>query len=326
MGKKSVEKKKKEIISEPIPVPIEQRKSIEKEIISKSIPPPIEQRKSIEKEIISEPIPVSIEQRKSIEKKEEKIELHGASVNLPKLELVEPGPLPTLPIKEVKVKKPTGGLCASCVGKKSAEKKKKEIISEPIPVPIEQRKSIEKEEKTIDLHGASVNLPKVELVEPGPLPTLPIKEIKVKKSVEKKKKEIISEPISVPIEQRKSIEKEEEKIDLHGASVNLPKLELVEPGPLPILPIKEVKVKKPTGGLCASCFGKKSAEKKKKEIISEPLPAPIEQRKSIEKEEEKKEALTPTIEVPSLPSTVTDEPILPRINIDVFRERNFEVK
>ncbi len=110
-------------------------------------------------------------------------------------------------------------------------------------------------------------------------------------------------------------------IDLHGAAVNLPEIELVKPGPLPILPIK--KIKKSTGGLCASCFGKKAAEKSKKEIISESIQAPIEQKKSIEKEE-KKEDLSPIIEVPSVPLTTIDQPILPKVNIDIFKERNFQ--
>jgi hypothetical protein len=90
---------------------------------------------------------------------------------------------------------------------------------------------------------------------------------------------------------------------------------------LPILPIK--KIKKSTGGLCASCFGKKAAEKSKKEIISESIQAPIEQKKSIEKEE-KKEDLSPIIEVPSVPLTTIDQPILPKVNIDIFKERNFQ--
>ncbi len=113
-------------------------------------------------------------------------------------------------------------------------------------------------------------------------------------------------------------------IDLHGAAVNLPEieLELVKPGPLPTIHItkekKPIKIKKSTGGLCASCFGAKAAEKKKKKIVSEP----IEQKKSIE--EEHKADLSTIIESPSLPSTRNDEPISPKVNIDIFKERNFE--
>jgi hypothetical protein len=110
-------------------------------------------------------------------------------------------------------------------------------------------------------------------------------------------------------------------IDLHGAAVNLPEIEWVKPGPLPTIHItkekKPIKIKKSTGGLCASCFGAKAAEKKKKKIVSEP----IEQKKSIEEEHKD---LSPIIESPSLPSTGNDEPILPKVNIDIFKERNFE--
>ncbi|CAF1545270.1 unnamed protein product, partial [Adineta steineri] len=66
-------------------------------------------------------------------------------------------------------------------------------------------------------------------------------------------------------------------IDLHGAAVVLPEVQLVKPGPLPTLSI--TKGKKSTGGLCASCFGSKSAEKKKKQRHSKTVSAPIEQKK-----------------------------------------------
>ncbi|CAF0958978.1 unnamed protein product [Rotaria sordida] len=123
-------------------------------------------------------------------------------------------------------------------------------------------------------------------------------------------------------------------IDLHGAAVNLPDVELVQPGPLPTLSIKKQdktkKVKKTSGGLCASCFSTKAKEKtKQKETISGTIRAPIEQKKSFE--EEKKEDFsspviikTPVIESPSLTSTTINEPILPKVNIDIFRERNFQ--
>ena len=109
--------------------------------------------------------------------------------------------------------------------------------------------------------------------------------------------------------------------DLHGAAVDLPDIELVTPGPLPT--ISATKVKKSTGGLCASCFGAKSAEKiKKKKSIPQPIPVPIEPPKPIEKEEKKD--LSPITEVPSSPSPTNEGPILPRVNIDQFRPRNFE--
>ncbi len=114
-------------------------------------------------------------------------------------------------------------------------------------------------------------------------------------------------------------------IDLHGAAVDLPAVKLVTPGPLPTLP--KTKVKKAAGGLCASCFGAKSAEKKKKEQAAESVPvAPIEPQKPVEKEDEEKKDLSPILEVSPSPSTTVNEPILPRVNIDQFRERNFQKK
>ncbi|CAF2544234.1 unnamed protein product [Rotaria sp. Silwood2] len=124
-------------------------------------------------------------------------------------------------------------------------------------------------------------------------------------------------------------------IDLHGAAIKLPDIELVQPGPLPTLPIKKddetKKVKKSTGGLCASCFSTKAKEKKKqKQTISETIKAPIEQKKIVQ--QEKKEDLSSTIiittqniEPPSSSSsTAINEPILPKVNIDIFKERNFQ--
>ncbi|CAF3536047.1 unnamed protein product [Rotaria sordida] len=138
-------------------------------------------------------------------------------------------------------------------------------------------------------------------------------------------------------------------INLHGAAVDLPEIELVKPGPLPTLPItkekhkkpkelittdKTPKVKKSTGGLCASCFGTKAAENKKKELTSKTLQAPIEQKKIIE--EEKKDNIpsttiissAPTIEsipVPVLPTTTTtttdEQVILPSVEIDKVEEQ-----
>ena len=111
-------------------------------------------------------------------------------------------------------------------------------------------------------------------------------------------------------------------IDLHGAAVDLPPVELVEPGPLPTLPI--VKGKKSAAGLCASCFGAKAAEKKKRKkgATSAPIPAPAERKKSTG--EEKKQQPSPVTEAPPVLFARSDEPILPRVNIDTFKERNFQ--
>ncbi|CAM4760231.1 unnamed protein product [Rotaria magnacalcarata] len=156
----------------------------------------------------------------------------------------------------------------------------------------------------------------------------------------------IIEPVDVQPEERNiiilptktdemTIQKKRIHIDLQGAAVKLPDIELVQPGPLPTLSIgkenkgKKIKTKS-TGGLCASCFGKKSKEnKRQKETILETAQAPIEHKKIIEPE--KKEDLpsttivaTHTNESSALPSIVINEAILPRVNIDVFRDRNFE--
>jgi len=115
---------------------------------------------------------------------------------------------------------------------------------------------------------------------------------------------------------------------LHGAPVDLPEVELVKPGPLPTLSIKkekhkkpqesikiektpkEPKVKKSTGGLCASCFGAKAAEKKKKETTSETAKAPIEQQKLEEGKTDDVSPTTPTIEsspIPTLSATTEEQ-------------------
>ena len=59
-------------------------------------------------------------------------------------------------------------------------------------------------------------------------------------------------------------------IDLHGAAVDLPDIQLVEPGPLPT--ISTSKVKKSASGLCASCFGTKSNKQKLQIAISRYYP------------------------------------------------------
>ncbi|CAF4484805.1 unnamed protein product [Rotaria sp. Silwood1] len=133
-------------------------------------------------------------------------------------------------------------------------------------------------------------------------------------------------------------------INLHGAGVDLPKVELVKPELLPTSAVtkekhkktKEVtttektpKVKKSTGGLCASCFGAKAAEKKKKELTSETRPAPIEQKKVIEQEKKddipKTTAIlsTPTIEsipIPVLPPRTDEQITLPNVEIDKIQD------
>lgn len=109
--------------------------------------------------------------------------------------------------------------------------------------------------------------------------------------------------------------------NLHGAGVDLPEIELVKPGPLPTISItkekqkkvkepitseKPAKVKKSTGGLCASCFGAKAAQKQKKQGASEVAKAPIEPAKVTI--EEKVDSPPPTIEITSTP-TVDASPL-----------------
>lgn len=143
-----------------------------------------------------------------------------------------------------------------------------DVQPEPTPIIIPSTK---KEESTVskvataattNLHGASVDLPEVELVKPGPLPTIPT--------------------ISITKEKQKKVKKE------------------------PITTEKVPKIKKSTGGLCASCFGAKAAEKKKKEATAEAAKAPIEQEKTLE-ETEKKDEQSPVAVVPT--STVDSSPI-----------------
>jgi hypothetical protein len=163
--------------------------------------------------------------------------------------------------------------------------------------------------------------------------------------------------------------------NLHGASVTLPDIELVQPGPLPSLSLtndkvkkskqattndKSVKTKKSSGGLCGACFGAKAAQKSKKEKISATVQAPIEQTKAIEIESKPDVATVtvPTIEtlepIVNIVELTTDETIeaaaaaaaaatttideistdvatslvdataiLPSVQIDTFQERNF---
>ncbi|CAF1620683.1 unnamed protein product [Adineta ricciae] len=136
--------------------------------------------------------------------------------------------------------------------------------------------------------------------------------------------------------------------NLHGAAVDLPEVELVEPGPLPTLTItkekhkkskepivsttsaeKPVKTKKASAGLCASCFGAKAAEKKKKESKSETVKAPIEQKK-VEEEVKKDEPPVTTIETTaniesSSQPVPTQEAIeLSNVNIDNYQERTYQ--
>jgi len=121
---------------------------------------------------------------------------------------------------------------------------------------------------------------KVEHLEPRPATIEPI--------------HVESEPTPIVIPKEKHEESTVSKAleNLHGASIDLPQVELVTPGPLPILTIakekkekptkkpkeKTVKAKKSSVGLCASCFGAKAAAKKKKDATN----APIEQKKEVE--------------------------------------------
>lgn len=126
---------------------------------------------------------------------------------------------------------------------------------------------------------------------------------------------------------------------LHGAPVDLPEIELVKPGPLPVLSIpkdkvkkskepittdKPVKLRKSTGGLCASCFGSKAAEKKRKETSAEPTKAPIEKKVDLPITES---IATPTIEavpIPILPLAIDGAFIVPDTDIDQYKERTFD--
>jgi hypothetical protein len=147
-------------------------------------------------------------------------------------------------------------------------------------------------------------------------------------------------PIVIPSTKKDESTVSKTPLSLHGAPVDLPELDLVKPGPLPTLPklkekhikTKEVvvkdapKVKKSTGGLCASCFGAKAAAKNKKEATSEPTKAPIEQKKIVE--EVKKDDIHPTtVELsppPVLPVTNDDSTVLPNIHVDTFQEQTLQ--
>ena len=116
-------------------------------------------------------------------------------------------------------------------------------------------------------------------------------------------------------------------LNLHAAAVQLPEVELVKPGPLPTFPTTKGKKvrspKKSTGGLCASCFGGKSAEKKKRDVVSTaPIPAPLEPKSTTNIQEEQP-ASSPPAQSSIESSAEPDAPILPRVNIDTFRERTF---
>lgn len=133
-------------------------------------------------------------------------------------------------------------------------------------------------------------------------------------------------PIVIPSKTKKERPKAAKKpaVALHGAPVSLPPVELVEPGPMPTL--SSVKGAKSSAGLCASCFGAKAAEKKKtkgkKGSAAAPIPAPVESKKSLV--EDKKEERSPVTQAPPAPPLRGDAPILPRVNIDTFKERNFQ--
>lgn len=134
-------------------------------------------------------------------------------------------------------------------------------------------------------------------------------------------------PIIIPAKKSEieTMTKKSSTIGLHGAAVDLPSVPLVVPGPLPTIPSltkekSETKVKKSSVGLCAACFGAKSAQKKKKSLASEPVPLPLAQEKFVTAE--KQAVVTPITEVQSA-TTTSDKPSLPPVNIDQFRERTF---
>lgn len=154
-------------------------------------------------------------------------------------------------------------------------------------------------------------------------------------------------PIVIPLTRSEESTVAKSLVNLHGAPMDLPEVELVKPGPLPTLPLakdktlkskvvstaeKPAKVKKSTGGLCASCFGAKAAEKKRKAPLSDTVKAPIEAKKedvvvsTLSTTAAVEPAIT-TVEVtPSevLPSLVNNAAILPAVYIDNFQERHLE--
>ena len=154
-------------------------------------------------------------------------------------------------------------------------------------------------------------------------------------------------PIVIPSTKSEESTVAKSLVNLHGASVNLPEVELVKPGPLPTLPLakdktlkskeistaeKPAKVKKTTGGLCASCFGAKAAEKKKKAALSDTVKAPIEAKKedvvvsTLSTTAAVEPAIT-TVEVtpPEVsPPTVDEVTIVPAVDIDNFQERHLQ--
>lgn len=127
-------------------------------------------------------------------------------------------------------------------------------------------------------------------------------------------------PIVIPTEKHEESVVSKALENLHGASVELPQVELVTPGPLPTITInkekstkkskeKPIKTKKSSVGLCASCFGAKAAEKKKKK---ETANAPIEQKK--ETEDVPEVAATPVEINETIPSPVVNEEEVPLVS------------
>ena len=122
--------------------------------------------------------------------------------------------------------------------------------------------------------------------------------------------DVPSEPTPIVIPKAKHDESVVSKAldNLHGASVDLPQVDLVTPGPLPALTLnKEKTTKKPkksSVGLCASCFGGKAAEKKKKKGTTN---APIEPKKTTE---DVPAAVTTPVEiVETIPSAVVHDEV-----------------
>ncbi|CAF3551891.1 unnamed protein product [Adineta steineri] len=155
-------------------------------------------------------------------------------------------------------------------------------------------------------------------------------------------------PTVIPLTKSEESTVSKTAIHLHGAAVDLPEVKLVEPTPLPKLTLtkeshkkpkelisssavtttseKVSKPKKASSGLCASCFGAKAAEKKKKEAKSETAQAPIEQKKIVE--EVKKDTIlsetilpTTTAVIEPLPLSIDHTATVPTINVDSYEEQ-----
>ena len=200
-------------------------------------------------------------------------------------------------------------------------------VIEPVDVQVETKPLVHLEPRSPVIEPVDVQADSWQLASTAPLVARPA-EIE---SLEKKQDATVPKPT----------------VMLHGAPVDLPEIELVKPGPLPVLSIpkdkvkkskepittdKPVKLRKSTGGLCASCFGSKAAEKKRKETSAEPTKVPIE-KKGLAQDDKKVDLpisgsiATPTIEsvpIPILPPAIDGTSTVLHTDIDQYKQRTFE--